>query len=229
MARPLHCPHCQAEFSYADWQKNASCPTCGERVSFSAAAGLPEPQASAADEKAGLLGRLRPAPGEVWSVGGKPLVWTRAWTVVVTIWVVCAVLLTVARVNMGRLTVTTPVEKAAIAAVENAKMPGSGFTYGEVLRFLPTFFASPLVQKANGAPTGKPPVWYALDRPWEKTVLVFYEFATSQATWRFAWAVTGSRVTPDPETRTLYNLEQVVKAMPVPQGLPGSPYYLPPQ
>jgi hypothetical protein len=223
MARPLHCPHCEAEFTYADWQMNAACPSCGESVSFTAAAGLPQAE-SAAENKVDRLERFRPPPGAVWSIAGKPLVWTRAWTVVVTIWVVVAVLLTIARVNMGRLTVVTPVEMAAITAVENAKMPGGNYTYGEVLRYLPRYFVMPSILKVLGAPTGKAPVWYALDRPWEKTVLVAYEFETMSGTLRLAWTVTGSQVTPDPNTNTLSNLEKVEKAMAAPQRAPPSPY-----
>jgi hypothetical protein len=224
MARPLHCPHCEAEFTYADWQKNALCPNCGASVSFSAAAGLAQPEPAAAANKVDRRERFRPPPGAVWSVAGKPLVWTRAWTVVVTIWVVVAVLLTIARVNMGRLTVVTPVEMAAITAVENAKMPGSNYTYGEVLRYLPKYFAIPSILKVLGAPTGKQPVWYALDRPWDKTVLVAYEFETMSGTLRLAWTVTGSQATPDPGINTLSNLEKVEKAMAAPQTTTPSPY-----
>jgi hypothetical protein len=216
VARPLHCPHCQAEFTYAEWQKNAACPSCGESVSFSAAAGLPQAE-PAAEGKVDRLERFRPPPGEVWSLAGKPLVWTRASTVVVTIWVVIAVLLTIARVNMGRLTVMTPVETAAIAAVENAKMPDGTYTYGEVLRYLPTYYALPAIVKAIGLSTQKPPVWYALDRPWEKTVLVAYEFETATGRLVFEWTVSGARVAPDPGTDTLSNLETVEKAMVAPQ------------
>ncbi len=47
MARTLHCPHCGAEFDFAQWSQTASCPQCEQRVRFedALAAGTETPSA----------------------------------------------------------------------------------------------------------------------------------------------------------------------------------------
>jgi hypothetical protein len=47
VARLLHCPYCQAEFPFADWQRAATCPSCDRRLSFFEATGQAAPDVTA--------------------------------------------------------------------------------------------------------------------------------------------------------------------------------------
>ena len=57
---------------------------------------------------------------------GKPLGWTRGWTVVVLVWAVAAAVLVAARVEVGHVTALSAREAAAIDAVEASKVAAGG-------------------------------------------------------------------------------------------------------
>jgi len=76
MARLLSCPHCHAEFAFEEWAKAASCPKCGQRVSFFEANGGAAPQsfAPASAEAALAEAALPPASRtQAGSVAWDPL------------------------------------------------------------------------------------------------------------------------------------------------------------
>ena len=125
-------------------------------------------------------------------------------------------LLAVARVEMGHLPVLTQRERAAIGAVEKARM-ADGTSYSHALQ---------LVRKALdplGGLTGQGPLsglapkpaaprWYVIDRPWEHTVYVAWELEdalTGQAL-RLVWTVQGGSVKA--ESSSYAYLQEVVKA-----------------
>ena len=81
---------------------------------------------------------------------GKPLVWTRGWTIVVAIWVVAAVLLFSARAGMGDLETFRPEDEAALDAVPVALMPDGETTYGDALTTM-----DERLTPGDGAPAGR--------------------------------------------------------------------------
>ena len=214
MARPLSCPECHKDFTFEQWAKAASCPHCGVRVSFFRASGQPEPQPDASGRKkpaaTGGAAALRSGAGssqpaaagrvaarDTYSVFGKPLAWSRGWTVVFAIWAVTAALLVVARVEMGHLSVFNARETAAVAAVERAQSVG-GLTTGQALALLARSNEGAL------ALTGQRPkaYWYAFDRPWEQRVYVVWELddPLQSGPVQLGWTVEGTRVVPDAAT-----------------------------
>ena len=128
------------------------------------------------------------------TVFGKPLGWTRGWTVVVAVWVLVAALLVMARVDAGHVTALSAREAAAIDAVEAAAVT-SGLTTAEALQLV--------LRRYGGTSTGDGgqvarPQWYAFDRPWEERVYVYWELGDYQP---LAWAVEDDgTVTPEGET-----------------------------
>ncbi|HEY5491724.1 MAG TPA: zinc ribbon domain-containing protein [Gemmatimonadaceae bacterium] len=188
MATPLRCPDCAAEFDFAAWQKAASCPACGRRVRFeeavaAAEAAGSEPLVAAPAAPAAVPGGSAP---ETRYLFGKPLRWTRAWTVVVLVWAVAAAGLVIARVEVGQSVVLMLRERGAVAAVQRAPLE-SGLTYGEA--FL-------RVEKQLGvAPASAR--WYVQDRAWEKVFEVHQVLGRQD----LAWAVSyGGKVAPDAGT-----------------------------
>jgi hypothetical protein len=234
--RLLACHACAGRFTFAEWSRTACCPHCGTRVNFVAAAAgqsaaadaLEGPDTSGAGGMAAEVSGVPPAAlapvpaptsrpsGERLFAFGKPLALTRAWVVVFAVWVVVGGLLAVARVEMGHLPVLTPRERAAIGAVEKARM-ADGMSYGHALQ---------LVRKALdplGGLTGQGPLsglapkpaaprWYVIDRPWEQTVYVAWELEDSLTgqVLRLVWTVQGRSVKAD-STSYAY-LQEVVKA-----------------
>jgi len=103
---------------------------------------------------------------------GKPLAWSRSWTAVVVLWVACASLLGVARLEMGHLTSFSAREVAAIQMVKGIRA-SDGERYGDLLHLLSTTYAHRLLRIRDPLPT---PSWYAFDRPWEHSVYVDWDF-----------------------------------------------------
>lgn len=139
----------------------------------------------------GAASTLAPRPRTLF---GKPLGWSRGWTVVVAVWVLVAALLVVARVGVGHVTALSAREAAAIDAVEAAEV-GPGLTTAEALQLV--------LRHYGGTPTGDGgevarPQWYAFDRPWEERVYVYWELGDYEP---LAWAVDDDgTVTPEIET-----------------------------
>jgi hypothetical protein len=158
--------------------------------------------------------------GAVRTAFGKPLVWTSGWTVVVAIWALVAVFLVVVRVEMGHLEVLSPTEKAAVAAVEAARLP-DGTTYGDALVYQANnkLSATGAVVPRTGGPR---PRWYAFERPWEHRVYVSWEMP---GVGLYEWTVDGTTVKAAAETQL--DLRKVSELMrnppPAPVGLPQVP------
>lgn len=211
MDRLLACPACAGRFTFAEWSRSACCPHCGARVDFAAAAGGP-----AATPVSGSASG-RPHSRERLSVFGKPLALTRAWMVVFAIWALTGGLLAVARVEMGHLPLLTARERAAIAAVERARM-ADGTSYGQALRLVRRAL-DPLAGLADQGPLGgltveqPAPRWYVIDRPWERTVYVAWELEDplSSQVLRLVWTVQEGSVKADPSSYAY--LREVVKAV----------------
>jgi hypothetical protein len=230
---PLRCPHCSAEFDFAGWQKAASCPACGRRVRFdeavaaAAAAGATATDAEAASvpEDAGRASSALPpanvmnAPPPAASAGGgsagadryllgRPRRWTRAWSVVVLVWVVAACGLAVARVEAGHGAVLTPRDRGAIAAVQAAPLE-SGTTYGDAMR---------KVEKQLGVSPDSAR-WYVQDRAWDETLSVHRVLGQDDLSWTVAY---GGRVGADAGTAGI--LKELMSAgTGQPGGLPSLP------
>jgi hypothetical protein len=224
VATPLSCPHCSATFTLADWSRRAACPVCGRRVTFFEASGQVDPDAAALDGATGA-GRAgdaaaapdpaAPAPAVPASPGGharrprtfmgKPLAWTRGWTVVVAIWVVVAVLLFSARAGMGDVETFRPEDEAALDAVPAAVMPGGETSYGDALATMDERLRWEAGQRTTVAET-----WYILPRPWEDRVYIILEVDRGEhGSFMLGWWVEDGTVTADPET--LAFLEAVVE------------------
>ena len=247
MATPLTCPHCQAQFGFDDWSKTASCPACGRRVSFFAATGRPEPggrQSGAAANVMTATPALAGAPFATtgatpyatigtarvgrYTLFGKPLGWTRGWTIVVLVWLVAAVALGAARVSMGHMSVLTPSELAAVKLVQAQKLP-TGATSEAVLHYLTTHDPSLTGQlssqflhtKVKGTAT-----WYAFSRPWEHRIYVTWELPERGLL--FSWTVENGQARPDDETRLALAKAAQAMAHPAAKGsLPAVPGVIP--
>jgi len=139
---------------------------------------------------------------------GKPLGWTRAWTVVLLVWVAAASGLLVARVEAGRSAVFTPRERGAIAAVQATPLE-TGMTYGDALR---------RVEKQLGVSPSSAR-WYVQDRAWEKSLAVHCVLGGEDLSWMVSY---GGRAVPDPGTAGI--LKELMKAgTGQPGGLPSLP------
>ncbi len=110
-------------------------------------------------------------PRRAYTIGGKALEWNAAWTVIVVIWALVAVGLVATRVEMGDITVMTPAETAAIAAVRQIKLP-TGASTEAVLRYAATHDLNIEGHVAKISPGGTQ-MWYAFDRPWEHRIYVY--------------------------------------------------------
>lgn len=132
---------------------------------------------------------------------GKPLIWSRGWTVVCLIWLVAAALLGVARLQMGHLAAFDHRELAAISAVRDARLDG-GPRYGDLL----DVFARRIGPEVFGRSERGWPRWYAFDRPWEDRVYVVWEYGRGFA---LDFVVEGTAVHPD--GRTMLVLKQTAR------------------
>jgi len=159
-----------------------------------------------------------------YALFGKPLGWTRGWTVVVLVWAVAAVCLGAARVSMGHMSVLTPSELGAVNAVQASKVAG-GATSEAVLHYLSTHDLSVTGQLLHRKPAGKA-TWYAFDRPWEHRTYVTWELPSQRLL--LSWTVQGERVRPDAETKV--ELAKAAKLMSQPastQTVPAVPGVIP--
>jgi hypothetical protein len=167
--------------------------------------------------------------GHVYTIGGKALEWSPAWTVVLVIWAIVAVGLVATRVDMGRLTVMTPGEIAAIAAVKQIKLP-SGAPTETVLRYSATHDLNleghivPVKPKAAQ-------MWYAFDRSWEHRTYVYYELPGTSLIGNnvvLSWSVTNGVATADGVTRlALAKAAQTMAHPPSPNSVRAVPGIIP--
>jgi hypothetical protein len=133
------------------------------------------------------------------TLAGKPLGWTRGWTVVVLVWAVAAAVLVAARVEVGHVTALSAREAAAIDAVEASKVAAGGgeLTTAEALQLVLKKYGTTAAAEGGAAR----PQWYAMDRPWEDRVYVYWELGDYRP---LAWAVDDDgTVVPDAETKVL--------------------------
>jgi hypothetical protein len=222
VATPLSCPYCSATFTLADWSRRAECPACGRRVTFFEASGRVDPDAGrpggadtggsgnevAAPESSASASAGPGAPGggarRSRTLIGKPLVWTRGWTIVFAIWVVVAVLLFSARAGMGDLETFRPEDEAALDSVPVALMPDGETRYGDALATMAERLSWEAGERALTAET-----WYLLPRPWEERVYVILEVDRGEhGSFMLGWWVEDGTVTADPATEAF--LEAVV-------------------
>jgi hypothetical protein len=200
MARPLQCPYCLTEFPFADWQRAASCPSCGRPLSFFEASGAVVPSASggatnAPAAGAGAASRVTTIP----TFGNKPLQWTRGWTVVVAVWIIVAVALGLARIELGHLTALSARESKAIAQLRAAPLE-DGVTYGQALQLVRQRFEL----------MGGTPQWYVNDRSWERQVWIEWDMKSGLGDVLLLWHVGyDGAVHPDPDT--LFHLKDLVR------------------
>jgi hypothetical protein len=139
---------------------------------------------------------------------GKPLGWTRAWTLVLVVWAVAAFGLVVARVEVGHSAVLTPRERASIAAVQRASLE-TGVTYDEALR---------RVEKQLGVSPASAR-WYVQDQAWREALAVHCVLGQDDLSWRVSY---GGQVAADPGTAGI--LKELMKAGAAkPGGLPSLP------
>lgn len=233
MPRLLHCPHCLAEFPFADWQRAATCPRCERRLSFFEASGQVAPSddvapaegVGGADEAAqaeaaraaraaaiaqapivalptivNMTARAAtmsvPAPGThpagVNTFFGKPLAWSRGWTIVLVVWLLAAAGLTVIRLEMGHLTALDGRERAAITTVEHGELE-PGVSYSHALDLLASR-VDPLAVLTSARSTAR---WYVFDRSWENRLYVYWQIPGYQP---LSWTVQGDTASADGET-----------------------------
>ena len=214
-------------------------------AALSADAALPSavmrPQAGAAlpDGAAPPSGAASPAASpavassgsrrHVYTIGGKALKWSPAWTVVLVIWAIVAVGLVATRVDMGRLTVMTPGETAAIAAVKHIRL-STGAPTETVLRYSATH----QLDLAGHVVPIKPraaQMWYAFDRSWEHRTYVYYELPGSSLMGDnvvLMWSVTSGVATADGATRlALARAAQTMAHPPSPNSVRAVPGIIP--
>jgi hypothetical protein len=167
--------------------------------------------------------------GHVYTIGGKALEWSPAWTVVLVIWAIVAVGLVATRVDMGRLTVMTPGETAAIAAVKQIKLP-SGAPTETVLRYSATHdlnLEGHIVQIKPKAAQ----MWYAFYRSWEHRTYVYYELPGVSLVGNnvvLSWSVTNGVATADGVTRlALAKAAQTMAHPPSPNSVRAIPGIIP--
>jgi hypothetical protein len=219
MPATLKCPKCGETFDFAAWSSKASCPHCGARVRFEEAAAAGAEAANGLGPVAAEAVRQSPAPPEARpavapvsaalpappplerTFFGKPLHWSKGWTVVVVVWALVAVSLAVVRTEMGHLTALSPRERGAISQVQRGRLQ-PGVTYGQALV---------LVLARMGASAGTP-AWYVQDRPWEHRVYVDWQLGADVLSWGVSY---GGQVTPSPETALI--LKEFERAGPAPQ------------
>jgi hypothetical protein len=143
-----------------------------------------------------------PPGGHIYTMGGKALQWSRGWTVLVVVWAIVAVALVATRVDMGRLTVMTPGESAAIAAVRQIRQP-TGASTETVLRYAATHDLNLEGHIVRIKPHATQ-MWYAFDRSWEHRIYVYYELpgvSLIGTNADLSWSVTNGVATANAATR----------------------------
>ncbi|HZL65241.1 MAG TPA: hypothetical protein VFD50_09930 [Thermoleophilia bacterium] len=167
-----------------------------------AEAGTSPPAPSPAPAAVAPVSASLPAPPPLErTFFGKPLRWTKGWTVVVVVWALVAVSLAVVRMEMGHLTVLSPRERGAITQVERGRLQ-PGVTCGQALV---------LVLARMGSSAGAPR-WYVQDRPWEHRVYVDWQLGADVLSWGVSYK---GQVTPSPATALI--LKEFERAGPAPQ------------
>lgn len=149
-----------------------------------------------------------PTPrGPARTLFGRPLSWSTGWTVVLAVWALAAVLLAVARLDIGHVTALSAREAAAIDAVETAPATtdtGGGTTTAAALQLVLERYGGTAVDEEGRTAR---PQWYAIDRPWEGRVHVYWELGDYTP---LAWTVNDDgTVTASAETQLL--LEGLVR------------------
>lgn len=164
-----------------------------------------------------------------YTVGGKALEWSSAWTVIVVVWVLVAVGLVATRVEMGSLTVMTPAEISAIAAVREIKLP-TGASTEAVLRYAATHDLT-LEGHVAKIPTGGTQMWYAFDRPWEHRIYVYSQLPGASMVGKSAvlsWTVSNGVAKPDGATKSaLTKTAQTMAHPPSSKSVPAIPGIIP--
>jgi hypothetical protein len=201
----------------------------GVPVALPVALPVAQPPSAAASRPASIPVASPSSRGHVYTIGGKALEWSPAWTVVLVIWAIVAVGLVATRVDMGRLTVMTPGETAAIAAVKQIKLP-SGAPTETVLRYSATHdlnLEGHIVQIKPKAAQ----MWYAFDRSWEHRTYVYYELPGTSLIGSnvvLSWSVTNGVATADGVTRlALAKAAQTMAHPPSPNSIRAVPGIIP--
>jgi hypothetical protein len=165
----------------------------------------------------------------VYTIGGKALEWSAAWTVVVVIWALVAAGLVATRVEMGGLTVMTPAETAAIAAVRQIKLP-SGASTEAVLRYAATHDLT-IEGHVAKIPPGGTQMWYVFDRPWEHRIYVYSQLPGTSMVGKGAvlsWTFSNGVARPDAATRAaLTKTAQTMAHPPSSRSVPAIPGVIP--
>jgi hypothetical protein len=120
---------------------------------------------------------------------GKPLRWSRGFTVVMIVWLAAGSLLLVSRLQMGHLTAWSGCEEAAVASVQRYE-PDGAHSCAELLGVVAT-----RLTEGQGSP--RQARWYAFEREWEDRVYVVWEWSDRAA---LSFVVEGGAVRPDAET-----------------------------
>ena len=168
-------------------------------------------------------------PHRVWTIGDKPLQWSRGWAIVLAIWLAVAVGLVAIRVEMGPVTVMTPAEHAAVSAVQAIRLP-TGAATETVLRYAATHDLT-LEGHVATIPPGGTQMWYAFDRPWERTVYVSTTLPGTSMMGKdvvLSWTVSDGVARADAATRTaLAKAAQTMAHPPSRDSVPAVPGIIP--
>jgi len=144
-------------------------------------------------ESAVALGAVRqtvPAAGSAQRrLLGKPLRWSRGFTVVAIVWLAAGSILLVSRLQMGHLTAWSDGEEAAVLAVRRYE-PDGVHSCEELLGVV----AARLTERQGGDGRAR---WYSFEREWEDRVYVVWEWSDRSA---LSFVVEGGAVRPDAET-----------------------------
>jgi hypothetical protein len=169
------------------------------------------------------------AQRRLWTIGDKPLQWSRGWTIVLAIWVIVAVGLIATRVEMGAVTVMTPAEHAAVSAVQAIKLP-TGAATENVLRYSATHHLT-LEGHVAAIPPGGTEMWYAFDRSWEHKTYVYTTLPGTSMIGRnvvLSWTVENGDASADAATRAaLTKAAQTMAHPPSPNSVPAVPGIIP--
>lgn len=131
---------------------------------------------------------------------GKPLRWSRGWTIVIVVWAAAGALLFAGRLHMGQLTAWSGPEAAAVEAVRRYE-PDGVHRCDEVLDAV----AGDLARWKGGIRSIR---WYAFERPWEGRVYVVWEWGGEAA---LTFVVQQGDVRPDAATALV--LETAARAL----------------
>ena len=123
------------------------------------------------------------------------------------VWVVCACLLGLARLQMGHVAPLDARETAAISAVQTTRL-ADGPRYGDLLHLLAGAYAGRLLGAQNERQIAR---WYAFDRPWEHRVYVVWQLGDAVA---LDFTVQGGTVHADAGARLMLKTVSRMTAAP---------------